>query len=120
MTSGRHSFRVRATHVWGRTSTSAAVTVTADATRPSYPTAPTMRLGKGTVDTAGVPVTVDWKPADDNGLRSQAAATRAGASGAVRIYVDGTLQTTIDLKSATTPYRHAMWSNSWSSAASTL
>ncbi|MFG3048674.1 N-acetylmuramoyl-L-alanine amidase [Streptomyces sp. NPDC048241] len=213
LTSGRHTVQVRATHVSGTTATSAAVTVTADTTRPTYPTAPTAQLGKGTVNTAGVPVTVNWKAADANGLRSQAVtsptakaltatstswsttarsatatkfgltatdlagntatasvtatptllqessakatgtwtkrssssylggyssssgtkgasltwtfkgrsvawiASRASTSGAVQIYVDGTLQTTVDLKSATTAYRQAMWTKSWSSAA---
>ncbi|MFD8673125.1 N-acetylmuramoyl-L-alanine amidase [Streptomyces seoulensis] len=213
LTSGRHTVQVRATHVSGRTTTSAAVTVTADTTRPTYPTAPSVQLGKGTVNTAGVPVTVNWKAADANGLRSQSAtsptaktltatstswpttaksatatkfgltatdlagntatasvtgtatlvqessakatgtwtkrssssylggystssgtknasltwtfkgrsvawiASRASTSGAVQIYVDGTLQTTVDLKSATTAYRQAMWTKSWSGAA---
>ncbi|GHE92573.1 N-acetylmuramoyl-L-alanine amidase [Streptomyces griseoluteus] len=210
---GRHSVQVRATHVSGKTATSAAVTVTADTTRPTYPTAPSAQLGKGTVNTAAVPVTVTWKAADDNGLRSQAAtspttktltatstswsataksatatkfgltatdlagntatasvtrtatllqessakatgtwtkrssssylggysassgttnasltwtfkgrsvawiASRASTSGAVKIYVDGTYQATVDLKSATTAYRQAMWTKTWSSAA---
>ncbi|MFF9378645.1 peptidoglycan recognition protein [Streptomyces griseoluteus] len=213
LASGRHTVQVRATHVSGKTATSAAVTVTADTTRPTYPTAPAAQLGKGTVNTAGVPVTVTWKAADDNGLRSQAAtsptakaltatstswsttaksatatkftltatdlagntasasvtrtatlvqessakatgtwtkrssssylggysassgttnasltwtfkgrsvawiASRASTSGAVKIYVDGTYQATVDLKSATTAYRQAMWTKTWSSAA---
>ncbi|MFF7964330.1 peptidoglycan recognition protein [Streptomyces sp. NPDC007903] len=213
LTSGRHTVQVRATHVSGKTAASAAVTVIADTTRPTYPTAPSAQLGKGTVNTAAVPVTVTWKAADDNGLRSQAAtsptaktltatstswattaksatatkfgltatdlagntatasvtrtatllqessakatgtwtkrssssylggyssssgtksasltwtfkgrsvawiASRASTSGAVQIYVDGTLQTTVDLKSATTAYRQAMWTKTWSSAA---
>ncbi|MGW5302740.1 peptidoglycan recognition protein family protein [Streptomyces griseoluteus] len=213
LASGRHTVQVRATHVSGKTATSAAVTVTADTTRPTYPTAPAAQLGKGTVNTAGVPVTVTWKAADDNGLRSQAAtsptakaltatstswsttaksatatkfaltatdlagntasasvtrtatlvqessakatgtwtkrssssylggysassgttnasltwtfkgrsvawiASRASTSGAVKIYVDGTYQATVDLKSATTAYRQAMWTKAWSSAA---
>ncbi|MFF7384171.1 N-acetylmuramoyl-L-alanine amidase [Streptomyces griseoluteus] len=210
---GRHTVQVRATHVSGRTTTSAAVTVTADTTRPTYPTAPSAQLGKGTVNTAAVPVTLTWKAADDNGLRSQAAtsptaktltaastswsttaksatatkfglsatdlagntatasvtrtatlvqesaakatgtwtkrssssylggysagsgtanasltwtfkgrsvawiASRASTSGAVKIYVDGTYQSTVDLKSATTAYRQSMWTKTWSSAA---
>ncbi|MFD8260649.1 N-acetylmuramoyl-L-alanine amidase [Streptomyces griseoluteus] len=213
LTSGRHTVQVRAAHVSGKTATSAAVTVTADTTRPTYPTAPLAQLGKGTVNTAAVPVTVTWKAADDNGLRSQAAtsptaknltatstswsttaksatatkfgltatdlagntatasvtrtatliqessakatgtwtkrssssylggysassgttnasltwtfkgrsvawiASRASTSGAVKIYVDGTYQATVDLKSATTAYRQAMWTKTWSSAA---
>ncbi|MFJ5517878.1 N-acetylmuramoyl-L-alanine amidase [Streptomyces griseoluteus] len=213
LASGRHTVQVRATHVSGKTATSAAVTVTADTTRPTYPTAPAAQLGKGTVNTAAVPVTVTWKAADDNGLRSQAAtsptaktltatstswsttaksatatkfgltatdlagntatasvtrtatliqessakaagtwtkrssssylggysassgtanasltwtfkgrsvawiASRASTSGAVKIYVDGTYQATVDLKSATTAYRQAMWTKTWSSAA---
>ncbi|MFF9360957.1 N-acetylmuramoyl-L-alanine amidase [Streptomyces griseoluteus] len=213
LASGRHTVQVRATHVSGTTATSAAVTVTADTTRPTYPTAPAAQLGKGTVNTAAVPVTVTWKAADDNGLRSQAAtsptaktltatstswsttaksatatkfgltatdlagntatasvtrtatllqessakatgtwtkrsgssylggysassgttnasltwtfkgrsvawiASRASTSGAVKIYVDGTYQATVDLKSATTAYRQAIWTKTWSSAA---
>ncbi|MDN3265886.1 N-acetylmuramoyl-L-alanine amidase [Streptomyces sp. CSDS2] len=213
LTGGRHTVQVRATHVSGKTTTSAAVTVIADTTRPTYPTAPSAALRTGTVNTAGVPVTVTWKAADDNGVRAQAAtsptaatlassatswsttakagastqfalkatdlagntatasvtrtatllqesaakatgswskrsstsylggyasssstaaasltwtfkgrsvawiASRASTSGQVKVYLDGTYQATVDLKSATTLFRQAMWTKTWSSAA---
>ncbi|MEW2130373.1 N-acetylmuramoyl-L-alanine amidase [Streptomyces sp. NPDC005435] len=213
LTGGRHTVQVRVTHLAGKTTTSASATVIADTTAPTYPTAPSAKLRTGTVNTAGIPVTVSWKAADDNGLRSQAAtsptaaaltstatswsttakaatstkfalkatdfagitatasvtrtatlvqesaakttgtwtkkssssylggaslgssaknasltwtfkgrsvawiASRASTSGQVKIYLDGTLQSTVDLKSATTQYRQAMWTKSWSGAA---
>ncbi|OIK23387.1 peptidoglycan recognition protein [Streptomyces malaysiense] len=212
LTTGRHTIAVRVTHVSGKATTSAAVTVVADTTRPTYPTAPSVQLRTGTVNTTGVPVTVTWKATDDNGLRAQAAtsptaasltssatswsttamaatstqfalkatdlagntttatatrtatlvqesaakatgnwtkrsgtsylgrystsssaagasltwtfkgrsvawiASRASTSGQVKVYLDGAYQTTVDLKSATTLYRQAMWTKTWSSA----
>ncbi|MEU9398619.1 N-acetylmuramoyl-L-alanine amidase [Streptomyces sp. NPDC048242] len=213
LTGGRHTVQVRVTHITGKTTTSTAATVIADTTVPTYPTAPSAALRTGTVNTTGIPVTVSWKAADDNGLRAQAAtsptaatlastatswattakaatatkfalkatdlagnaattsvtrtatlvqetsakatgtwakksstsylggastgssaanatltwtfkgrsvswiASRASTSGQVKIYLDGTYQSTVDLKSATTLYRQAMWTKTWSGVA---
>lgn len=213
LTAGRHTLQIRTTHISGRTTTSAAVTVIADTTKPTYPTAPSAALRTGTVNTAAIPLTVTWKATDDNGLHAQAAtapvaasltssatswsttakaatstqfalkatdlagntatasvtrtatllqesaakttgswtkrastsylggystssstakasltwtfkgrsvawiASRATTSGQVKVYLDGTLQSTVDLKSATTQYRQAMWTKTWSSTA---
>ncbi|MEU9475669.1 N-acetylmuramoyl-L-alanine amidase [Streptomyces sp. NPDC048191] len=43
--------------------------------------------------------------------------SRASTSGQAYVYVDGTKVTTVDLKSATTLYRQAIWTKSWSSSA---
>ncbi|MEU1281037.1 N-acetylmuramoyl-L-alanine amidase [Streptomyces sp. NPDC005805] len=43
--------------------------------------------------------------------------SRAATSGQAHIYVDGVKATTVDLKSATTKYRDAIWTKSWSSSA---
>ncbi|MFG3268550.1 peptidoglycan recognition protein family protein [Streptomyces bobili] len=42
--------------------------------------------------------------------------SRATTSGQADIYVDGTKITTVDLKSATTKYRDAIWSKTWASS----
>ncbi|GAB2451389.1 N-acetylmuramoyl-L-alanine amidase [Streptomyces incanus] len=44
-------------------------------------------------------------------------ASRATTSGQAHIYVDGTKLTTVDLKSATTKYRDALWTKTWSTSA---
>ncbi|MEU0406968.1 peptidoglycan recognition protein [Streptomyces griseorubiginosus] len=43
--------------------------------------------------------------------------SRASTSGQAYVYVDGTKVATVDLKSATTKYRQAIWTKSWSSSA---
>ncbi|MEU6774171.1 N-acetylmuramoyl-L-alanine amidase [Streptomyces sp. NPDC046759] len=43
--------------------------------------------------------------------------SRASTSGQAYIYVDGAKVTTVDLKSATTLYRQAIWTKTWSSSA---
>ncbi|MGV9255445.1 N-acetylmuramoyl-L-alanine amidase [Streptomyces sp. NPDC003697] len=45
------------------------------------------------------------------------AVSRAATSGQADIYVDGKRLTTVDLKSATTVYRNAIWSTTWSTSA---
>lgn len=42
--------------------------------------------------------------------------SRASTSGHAVIYVDGTKTATVDLKSATTAYRNAIWTKNWASA----
>ncbi|MET9380967.1 N-acetylmuramoyl-L-alanine amidase [Streptomyces sp. NPDC002928] len=43
--------------------------------------------------------------------------SRATSSGQAYVYVDGTKVATVDLKSATTLYRQAIWTKTWSSSA---
>lgn len=43
--------------------------------------------------------------------------SRAATSGQAHIYVDGTKAATVDLKSATTKYRDAIWSKTWAGSA---
>ncbi len=43
--------------------------------------------------------------------------SRASTSGQVYVYVDGTKVSTVDLKSAATLYRQAIWTKSWSTSA---
>ncbi len=66
---GSHQVQVRATHLSGRTSVSAPVTVVAETTAPTFPTAPSLALRTGTVNTTAVPLTLAWKAADDAALR---------------------------------------------------
>ncbi|MCX4515071.1 N-acetylmuramoyl-L-alanine amidase [Streptomyces sp. NBC_01619] len=66
---GSHTVAVRAVHQSGRTTTSAALTVVADTTAPTFTTTPKLALRAGTVNTTAVPVTLTWKAADDKALR---------------------------------------------------
>lgn len=43
--------------------------------------------------------------------------SRASSSGQAHVYVDGTKAATVDLKSATTKYRDAIWTKTWSTNA---
>ncbi|MEV7956040.1 peptidoglycan recognition protein [Streptomyces sp. NPDC058316] len=43
--------------------------------------------------------------------------SRAATSGQVYVYVDGAKVSTVDLKSSTTKYRDALWTQSWTSSA---
>ncbi|WP_434090916.1 N-acetylmuramoyl-L-alanine amidase [Streptomyces asoensis] len=45
------------------------------------------------------------------------AVSRAGTSGQAYVYVDGAKAATVDLKSATTLYRQAVWTKTWTTAA---
>ncbi|MFD4975745.1 N-acetylmuramoyl-L-alanine amidase [Streptomyces sp. NPDC058424] len=210
---GSHQVQVRATHQSGKTATSAAATVVAETTAPTFPTKPALALRTGTVSTTAVPVTLSWKAADNAALKevrltapaaatygptttgasltatSDAASTwsltaydqagntgtatvsgtpvivqetaaaktgtwtsksstsylggnsftssaknasltwtftgrsvawlvsRASTSGQADIYVDGTKTATVDLKSATTKYRDAIWTKTWPTSA---
>ncbi|HXA60938.1 MAG TPA: hypothetical protein VNW94_17395, partial [Streptosporangiaceae bacterium] len=42
--------------------------------------------------------------------------SRSGTSGQAYVYIDGTKTATIDLKSATTLYRQAIWTRTWSTS----
>ncbi|MER8071669.1 N-acetylmuramoyl-L-alanine amidase [Streptomyces sp. NPDC094034] len=66
---GSHTVAVRAVHQSGRTATSAALSVVAETTAPTFTTNPTLSLRTGTVNTTAVPVTLGWKAADDKALR---------------------------------------------------
>ncbi|KOX19464.1 MULTISPECIES: peptidoglycan recognition protein [unclassified Streptomyces] len=66
---GTHSVAVRATHISGRQTTSPAVIVAAETTAPAFTTKPTLSLRTGTVNTTAVPVTLNWKAADNNALK---------------------------------------------------
>lgn len=210
---GSHSVAVRATHHSGKTSISAAATVVAETTAPTFTTKPTLSLRAGTVNTAAVPVTLSWKATDNAALKevrltapvaktyttttTSAAHTaksgvatvwnmtafdfagnagsasgsftpvilqetaavksgtwatrsstsylggksyssgaknasltwtftgrsaswvvsRASTSGQAYIYVDGVKVATVDLKSSTAMYRHAIWTKNWTTSA---
>ncbi|MFB7913929.1 N-acetylmuramoyl-L-alanine amidase [Streptomyces sp. NPDC056061] len=210
---GTHTVQVRATHQSGKVTTSAAATVVAERTAPTFPTKPNLALRTGTVNTAAVPLTLKWRATDAAALKEvrltapvartygptvtsaahtaksgvatnwamtaydragntaaasvsgtpvilqESAATRTGTwttksssnylggksysssaanasltwtftgrsvalvasrastSGQVYVYVDGKKVSTMDLKSATTKYRDALWTTNWSGSA---
>ncbi|MFB9577500.1 peptidoglycan recognition protein [Streptomyces yanii] len=66
---GTHSVQVRATHQSGKTTLSAAATVVADQTAPSFTTKPNLALRTGTVNTTAVPLTLKWKATDTASLK---------------------------------------------------
>lgn len=51
------------------------------------------------------------------GRSAALAVSRASTSGQVVVFVDGVKAATVDLKSATTKYRDAVWTKSWSASA---
>ncbi len=210
---GTHRVQVKAVHQSGRTVTSAARTVVAETTVPTFTTKPNLALRTGTVNTAAVPLTLRWKATDNVSLKqakltaplartygptvtsaahtakSGAATTwslraydvvgnsatasvsgtpvtlqetsaaktgtwtvksssnylggksrtsstknasltwtftgrsiawvvsRAATSGQADVYADGKKVTTVDLRSATTTYRNAIWTKTWTSSA---
>ncbi|WP_369035752.1 MULTISPECIES: peptidoglycan recognition protein family protein [Streptomyces] len=66
---GTHTVSVRATHISGKTTTTAAATVVAETTAPTFTTAPNLALRTGTVSTTAVPVTLKWKATDTAALK---------------------------------------------------
>ncbi len=66
---GTHKIQVRATHQSGKTVTSAAATVVADQTAPTFTTKPNLALRTGTVNTTAVPLTLKWKATDAASLK---------------------------------------------------
>ncbi|MFE4538968.1 N-acetylmuramoyl-L-alanine amidase [Streptomyces scopuliridis] len=66
---GTHKVSVRTVHQSGKTATSAAATVVAETTAPTFTTKPALALRAGVVDTAAVPVTLSWKAADSAALK---------------------------------------------------
>ncbi|MEU9089261.1 N-acetylmuramoyl-L-alanine amidase [Streptomyces sp. NPDC048428] len=69
LATGTHTVAVRATHLSGKTSTSASATVIAETKAPSFTTKPALSLRSGTVNTAAVPVKLSWKATDSAALR---------------------------------------------------
>ncbi|MBW8736549.1 MAG: N-acetylmuramoyl-L-alanine amidase [Streptomyces turgidiscabies] len=210
---GTRSVAVRATHISGKATTTAAATVVAETTAPAFTTAPNLSLSTGTVNPTAVPVTLKWKATDSAALKEvrltapvvrtygptvtsanltsisgapttwwmaaydqagnmkaasvaaapvilqESSATRTGtwttkssarylggksyssaaknaslawtftgrsaalavsrgsASGQVNVFVDGARTATVDLRSATTKYRDAIWTRNWSASA---
>ncbi|MFF7403401.1 peptidoglycan recognition protein family protein [Streptomyces murinus] len=66
---GTHKVAVRAIHQSGKTATTAAATVVAETTAPTFTTSPKLTLRTGTVNTSAVPVQLAWKATDDAALR---------------------------------------------------
>ncbi|MGW1404501.1 N-acetylmuramoyl-L-alanine amidase [Streptomyces sp. NPDC002403] len=66
---GSHRIQVRATHQSGKVTTSAAATVVAEQTAPTFPTKPNLALRTGTVNTTAVPLTLKWKATDAASLK---------------------------------------------------
>ncbi|MCX5399859.1 peptidoglycan recognition protein [Streptomyces sp. NBC_00102] len=67
---GTHKVQVRATHMSGKVAPlSAAATVVAEKTAPTFTTKPSLALSAGTVNTTAVPLTLKWKAADAIALR---------------------------------------------------
>ncbi|MFJ5949504.1 N-acetylmuramoyl-L-alanine amidase [Streptomyces noursei] len=66
---GSHQVQVRATHQSGKTTTSAAATVVAETTAPTFTTKPNLALRTGTVNTTAVPVKLSWKASDNAALK---------------------------------------------------
>ncbi|MER6286267.1 N-acetylmuramoyl-L-alanine amidase [Streptomyces sviceus] len=73
LAAGSHKVAVRAVHQSGKTdptSTTTALTVATDTTAPTFSTTPKITLRTGTVNTTAVPVTLGWKAADSQALKS--------------------------------------------------
>ncbi|GAA1356047.1 peptidoglycan recognition protein [Streptomyces beijiangensis] len=77
---GKHSVQIRATHINGKTSLSAAASVTGDVTKPTFPTPLDVRLRGGTLSSTSIPVALTWKAADNASLKSVAATAPRAAS----------------------------------------
>ncbi|MEV0925692.1 N-acetylmuramoyl-L-alanine amidase [Streptomyces spongiicola] len=66
---GTRKVGVRAVHQSGKTATSAAATVIAETTAPTFTTKPSLALRTGTVNTTAVPLTLSWKATDSAALK---------------------------------------------------
>ncbi|MER5210329.1 N-acetylmuramoyl-L-alanine amidase [Streptomyces sp. NPDC002838] len=66
---GTHKVAVRAVHQSGKTTTTAAATVVAETTAPTFTTKPNLALRTGTVTTTAVPLAVKWKATDGRALK---------------------------------------------------
>ncbi|MEV0961861.1 N-acetylmuramoyl-L-alanine amidase [Streptomyces sp. NPDC049910] len=69
LAAGTRKVGVRAVHQSGKTATSAAVTVIAETTAPTFTTKPSLALRTGTVNTTAVPLTLSWKATDSAALK---------------------------------------------------
>ncbi|MEU0434343.1 N-acetylmuramoyl-L-alanine amidase [Streptomyces sp. NPDC006290] len=69
LTPGSHTLAVRVTHISGKTTVTPSTAVVAETTAPSFTTKPSLSLSTGTVNTTAVPVTLNWKAADNGALK---------------------------------------------------
>ncbi|MFD5115689.1 N-acetylmuramoyl-L-alanine amidase [Streptomyces sp. NPDC058391] len=77
---GSHKISVRAVHQSGKTSTTAAATVIAETTAPTFTAKPALALRAGTVNTTAVPLTLSWKATDSAALKEVRLTTPASAT----------------------------------------
>ncbi|MET9874910.1 N-acetylmuramoyl-L-alanine amidase [Actinacidiphila glaucinigra] len=78
---GRHTVTVRAVHMSDKTATSASsYSVVGDTTKPTFTTAPSVKIRNATVSSTSVPVSVTWKAADTGALKSVAATAPSTAT----------------------------------------
>lgn len=77
---GAHTVAVRAVHINNKTSVSASLAVTGDTTKPTFTTAPSVKIRNATVSTTSVPVTVTWKAADNTVLKGSSGTAPSVAS----------------------------------------
>ncbi|MFB7292281.1 N-acetylmuramoyl-L-alanine amidase [Actinacidiphila glaucinigra] len=78
---GRHTVTVRAVHMSNKTATSASsYSVVGDTTKPTFTTAPSVKIRNATVSSTSVPVSVTWKAADTGALKSVAATAPSTAT----------------------------------------
>jgi hypothetical protein len=77
---GTHAVTVVATHITGKKTTSAAVTLVGDTTKPVFSKAPSLALRTGTVSATAVPVTLSWAATDTGALASVAATAPSAAA----------------------------------------
>ncbi|MGW2648302.1 N-acetylmuramoyl-L-alanine amidase [Streptomyces sp. NPDC001393] len=80
VTAGSHTVQVRATHVRGSTTLSGPATLVGDTTAPTFPSAPAVKTGTGTVSSTAVPVTVTWTAADNAALANVMATAPSSAT----------------------------------------
>lgn len=66
---GSHKISVRAVHQSGKATTTAAATVVAETTAPTFTTKPALALRTGTVNTTAVPLSLGWKATDNAALK---------------------------------------------------
>ncbi|WP_431969023.1 N-acetylmuramoyl-L-alanine amidase [Actinacidiphila sp. bgisy160] len=78
---GKHTVTVRAVHINNKTATSASsYSVVGDTTKPTFTTAPAVKIRNATVSSTAVPVSVTWKAADNGALKSVAATAPSTAT----------------------------------------
>ena len=88
--SGSHQVAVQTDLTSGSTVKSAAATVVVDTTAPTFPTAPGVSIGGGSVTTTAIPVGVTWRAADNIALASVAATSPSTATFATTATAWGT------------------------------